>query len=145
MLARERLPEHHADGPDVAGRRSLLTAQALGRDVRERPRDVSDVRQRVGLVELGEAEVEQLDRDLGALLDEHVRRLHVAMDDPARVGVREPVQHLRGRLDGVAVVDGSVAERVPECPAGDVLVGDVDVALVAAEVVRADAPLVPQP
>ena len=145
VLARERLPEHHADRPHVARRRGLLTAQAFGRDVRKRSRNVADVRQRVGLVELGETEVEQLDRDLGALLDEDVRRLHVAMNDSARVGVSEAVEHLCRGLDGVTVGEGSVAERIAECAAGDVLVGDVDVALVAAEVVRADAPLMTQP
>src|SRR5262249_18743166 len=79
-----------------------------------------------------------------AVLEQDVRRFHVAMHDPARVRMRETLEHLCCRLDGCAVGDGTVAERIPEGPSGDVLVGDVDVSVVATEVVRADAPLVPQ-
>ena len=66
------------------------------------------------------------------------------MDDAARVRVREPVEHLRRRLDRRRVVDGAVAKRVAQRAAGNVLVGDVDVAVVAAEVVGAHAALVAQ-
>ena len=79
------------------------------------------------------------------LLDEHVRRLHVAVDDPEPVRVRERVEDLRRRLDGVAVAELAGAQRLAQRAALDVLVGDVDVAAVAAEVVGADAALVPEP
>ena len=112
-----------------------MAGQPFGRDVRERPGHVADVRQRVGFVELSKAEVKQLDRDLVRVFDEHVRRLHVAVDDPARMRMGEAVEHLRGRFDRVAVVDRRVAKRLAQRPAGHVLVGDVDMSFVAAEVV----------
>ena len=37
--------------------------------------------------------------------EQHVRRLHVAVDDPARVREREPLEHLRRRLDGALVAE----------------------------------------
>ena len=60
------------------------------------------------------------------------------------VRVREAVEHLCGDLDGVAVGDAAAAEELAQRAAGDVLVGDVDVTVVAAEPVGADAALVPQ-
>ena len=102
----ERLPEDHADGPDVAPLGGLLAREPLGRDVRERPGHVADGGQRVGLVELGEPEVEEADRQLLALLDEHVRGLHVPVHDPAPVGVGEAVEHLGGDLDRLGVARG---------------------------------------
>ena len=42
---------------------------------------------------------------LRRLLDEHVRRLHVAVDDPEAVRVREAIEDLRCRLDGLAVAE----------------------------------------
>ena len=101
MRAGERLPEHHADCPDVAGGRALLAREPLGRDVRERARHVADRRQGLGLREGREAEVEQPHRD-AVLGHEHVRRLHVAVDDAALVRVREPLEQLRAGLDGSA-------------------------------------------
>ena len=78
-------------------------------------------------------------------LDEHVRRLDVAVDDPEAVGVRERVEDLRRRLDRVPVADLAAAERLAQRAALHVLVGDVDVAAVAAEVVGPDAALVAEP
>ena len=145
MGAREGLPEDHADRPDVASHRRLVAREAFRGDVRQRPGDVTDRGQGVGLVELREPEVEHPDRERVALLDEHVRRLHVAVDDPAAMRVREAVEHLRGDLDRLGVADVLVPERLPQGAAADVLVGDVDVAGVAAEVVGAHTALVPQP
>ena len=67
---------------------------------------VSDGRQRVGLVHLGQSEVEEADGDRVPLGEQDVRRLDVAVDDAARVRVREPLADLRGGLDGGRVVDG---------------------------------------
>ena len=144
--ARRALPRAARRRPT---RRSLLwprRRQPLGRDVGERAGHVADRRQRVGLVELGKPEIEQPDRDLGLLLDEHVRRLHVAVDDPEAVCVRE---RRRGSAPAISTASRSVS--LPARSASrivvpvHVLVGDVDVAAVAAEVVGADAPLVAQP
>ena len=76
---------------------------------------------------------------VGAVGEQDVRRLDVAVDDPARVRMGEPVEDLRGRLDGGGVVELAALERVPERAAGNVLVGDVDVSLVARERVGAQA------
>ncbi len=131
MPAGESLPEDDADGPDVGGGGRLVAVEALGRDVGERPGHVSDRRQRVELGHLCEPEVEQADVDLVRFAEQDVRRLHVAVDDAAAVGVRERVQQLRGGLDGLAVPELAGGERLAERAAGHVLVGDVDVAGVA--------------
>ena len=145
VLARERLPQQDADPPDVARGTCLLSAQPFGRDVRERARNVADGGQRLGLVELCEPEVEQAHRDAVSLGQQHVRGLHVAVDDAAPVGVCEPVEDLSGRLDGLAVAQLAPAHRLAQRAAADVLVGDVDVAGIRAEAVRAQAALVSQP
>ena len=62
------------------------------------------------------------------LAEQDVRRLDVAVDDPAAVGVRERVEHLRRRLDRLGVVELAGCERLAHRAARDVLVGDVDVA-----------------
>ena len=58
---------------------------------------------------------------------------------PIAVRVGEGVEHLRGDLDGVAVVELVRAQRLAQRSAQDVLVRDVDVAVVVAEVVRPHA------
>ena len=63
--------------------------------------------------------------------EEHVRRLDVAVDDPAAMGVRERIRDLRRDLDRGAVVDLAGAQRLPQRAPRDVLVGDVDVRRVA--------------
>ena len=145
MLAGERLPQQDADSPDVARGTGLLSAQPFGRDVRQRARNVADGGQRLGLVELREPKVEQAHRDAVALGQQHVRRLHVPVDDAARVGVCESVEDLSGRLDGLAVAQRAPAHGLPQRAAADVLVCDVDVAGIRAEAIRAQAALVPQP
>ena len=109
------------------------------------PGHVADRGQRLGLVELREAEVEQAHGDPVVVGEQHVRRLDVAMDDAAAVRVREPVEDLRGGLDRLAVAQLAAAHRVAQRAAADVLVGDVDVAGVGAEAVRAQAALVAEP
>jgi hypothetical protein len=78
------------------------------------------------------------------ILDEDVRRLDVPVDDPGAVGVREGVENLGRDLDGVDGVHGSGAYRLAERASGHVLVGDVHVTRVVADVVGAHAALVPQ-
>ena len=54
-----------------------------------------------------------------------------------RVSVRERLADLRGDLERDYVVDRSFPQRLPQRPAGYVLVGDVDVPGVARERVGA--------
>src|SRR5215217_7286439 len=131
MPARKCFPQHHADRPDITGRRRRLAAQPLRRDVREGPGYVADRRQRVRLGEPGEAEVEQADRGLRTVLEQDVCRLDVAVDDSLPVRVGEAFEDLRGRLDRAGVRQLSVPSRLAHGRAGDVLVRDVDVAPVA--------------
>jgi hypothetical protein len=137
MAAGKRLPQHHAHRPDVGGRRRLLAVEPLGRDIGERSGHVAHGGERVELGHLGEPEVEEAHVDPVGLAEEDVGRLHVAMDDPAAMGVRERVEHLRSGFDGSAVVELARRERLAERAAGDVLVGDVDMPRVARE--RVDA------
>ncbi len=57
--AGKRLPEHHADRPDVGRLRRVLAGEPLRRDVRERAGNVALRRQRLRLGHAGEPEVEQ--------------------------------------------------------------------------------------
>jgi len=144
MSAGEGFPEHHAHGPHVGGGRSLLAGEPLGRDVRERARDVAHRCQGLGLREGGEAEVEEADADAGAVGEHDVRRLHVAVDDPAAVRVREPLRELGAGLDQLRVAELVGAQGITEGAPGGVLVGDVDVAALSAEGVGAQAGRVPE-
>jgi hypothetical protein len=144
MLGRERLPEQDSDPPHIARRAGFLSAQPLRRDVRQRPGHVADRGQRLRLVELREPEVQQAHRDAVRLCKEDVGRLHIAVDDPALVGVGKPFEDLGRRLDRVCVAQLAGAHRVAQGLPGHVLVGDVDVAVVGAEVVGAQAALVAQ-
>ena len=139
MAAGERLPEHHADRPDVARLGRVLAAEPLGRDVGERARDVAHRGERVRLVELRQAEVEEAHRDGLPRLEQHVRRLHVTVDDTVGVRVGQAVEDLRRRLDRLGIRELAGAERLAQGLALDVLVCDVDVSGVGAEVVGAHA------
>ena len=141
----KRLPEHHADRPDVTRRGRFASAQALRWNVRQRAGDIADGCQRVELVELGETEVQEARRDVLTVFEDHVRRLHVPMDDPPRMRVREPLEHLRRGFDGAVVVELPGAHHLAQGASADVLVGDVDMTGVPAEVVRADTAFVAEP
>ena len=140
----ERLPEQHADRPDVALRSRLLPSETFRSDIGERPGYVSDRRERVGTVELCETEVEEPYRDLVAVLEQDVGWLDVAMDDSGAVRMREGVEHLRSDLDGVCFRQRTRSESLSNRAARDVLVRDVDVACVMAYVVRPHAAIVPE-
>ena len=82
--------------------------------------------------------------ELVAVLDEDVRGLDVAVDDPARWACASASRDLSRDLDGVAIGERAGADRLAERPPGHVLVRDVDVARVVADVVRPHAALVPE-
>ena len=140
----EGLPEEDADRPDVALGAGIGARQALGGDVRERPGDVADGGQRVRAVELREPEVEQPHGDLVAILEEDVRGLDVPVHDSRAVGVSERVEHLRGRVDRVLVREHARTDGVAHRAPWHVLVRDVDVSRVVADVVGAHAAVVAQ-
>ena len=144
MPVGERLPQEDTDRPDVALGRRVAACEPLGRDVGERSGHVPDRGERVGAVELREPEVEKADGELVAVLDEDVGGLHVTVDDPRAMSVRQRVEHLRRDLHGIAIRQRAGADRLAQRPSGHVLVGDVDVARVVAHVVRANTAFVTQ-
>jgi hypothetical protein len=77
--------------------------------------------------------------DLLAVREQHVRRLHVTVEDAGRVRVRQAVADLRARLDRGAVVELAGAQGLPECASRHEFVGDVDVPRVTGERVGAQA------
>ena len=133
LLAGERLPEDDADGPDVGRTCRFVARQPLGGDVGERPGDIAGRRQRVGVVEQRQPEVEQPYRHLAALDEQQVRRLDVPVHDSSPVRVGKRVEHLRGGLDGAPVVEHPVPDRLAQRAARNVLVRDVHVSLVAVD------------
>ncbi len=144
MPPRERLPQEHAHRPDVALGRRLGACEPLRRDVGERPGDVADGCEGVSAVELREPEVEETNRDPVAVLEQDVRGLDVAMHDPCAMSVRERVEDLGRDLDRVLVRESIRAHRLTHGAARHVLVGDVHVARVVPDVVRANAAVVAQ-
>ena len=125
---RERLPQHHADRPDVRSRRRLAAREPFRRDVRKRSGYIAGLGQRLGLGHLREPEVEHPRRDPVAVHEEDVRGLDVAVEDSGGVGVGEPVADLRAGLDRRVLGQPTVAQRLAEGVPGDELVRDVDVA-----------------
>ncbi len=144
MVPGKRLPEQHPDRPHVRGGAGLLPMQPLRRDVRERSGHVADGRERVGVGHQGQPEVEEPHRDAVLLGEQHVRRLHVAVHDPARVCECEAFEHLGSRFDGALVTELVRAQCLPQRVARDVLVRDVQVLVVGLEPVGAQAVRVAQ-
>ena len=131
--AGQRLPEEDADRPDICRTVRLSAGEALGGDVGEGAGDVAGGRQRLGLLELGEPEVEQAHGELVAVLDHDVSGLHVPVENLLPVCVGERVEDLGADLDRGGVVELAASQALPERLPGDVLVGDVDVVVVALE------------
>ena len=135
--AGEQLVGEGAKRVDVGRGRDRLAAHLLGRRVLRRHRPAAEPRQRrvvLALVarivqDLGDAEVEQLDRAVGG--DERVRRLEIAMDDEVLVRVldavadrgeeREALPHVEG--PGVAVGGDRLAGDVLHCEVGPAVAG----------------------
>ena len=98
---REHPEQDHAERVDVARGRGGLSRSLLRRHVRGRSDQRAGLRQRVHAGHPGDAEV----RDLGAtlLVEEDVRRLQVAVDEPVLVRVREPGRDLGRDRPGLGV------------------------------------------
>ena len=138
--AAERLVDDEAERVGVGGRRHPLAPRLLGRHVRERPDHVAGPRDGVVVAEAGDPEVRELrrrtvPRGVGA---DDVRRLHVAVHDPACVRVGEGVAQRGADAQHVAVRERPRVLELREGRPADEL-GDEDPAvLVAARLVEGD-------
>jgi len=142
--AGQRLPEHHADSPDVRRLGCLRAGEALRSDVRQGARNVALSRQRLRLLDLREPEVEHADRDARAFGEQDVRRLDVAVHDAALMCMREPVEDLNRGFDRRRVVELAAAHRLAERSARNVLIRDVHGLRIPAEAVGTLARRMPQ-
>ena len=91
---RQQLVEGQPQRVDV-GAGVALAAEPLGRHVAERAQDVAGLGQAV-VLRLGQAEVG--DPDDARVVEQQVRRLDVAVDDAAGVGVGQPLRRLAADL-----------------------------------------------
>ncbi len=117
-LAGERLVEQHADAVPVAGLVERLAGDLLRRHVRGRPAAVVDVGAG-GRAAQVDREAEVADRDPATLLDQHVRRLDVAMQDAGAVQGRQAFDQRRQHGAQAIEAQRSVGEpdRRPRPPA----------------------------
>ena len=133
-VSRHELVEHDPQREDVAPRVDLLAPRLLGGHVGEgaeqgawRLEAAVPAAPGLGVLPnrgyvLGEAEVQ----DLGPAGrgDDHVPRLHVAVHDPAVVGLRERVRHLADDVERLGHRETPLSLERGERPARDVLHGD---------------------
>jgi hypothetical protein len=131
-----------AKRPDVAPRVGRLAAPDLrghhGRRShdRARRRQSEGTRLRIFGSRGGNAEVEHLGVAFGR--DEHVRRLDVAMDHAARVGVRDAGRHLGRKAKRLRHRKPGRLDDLRERPSGQIFRGDVDVAFSLAHLVHGE-------
>ena len=136
QLSREHPVEDHAEGVDVARRPGGLAGCLLGRDVRGRSEHRPGFGQRRAIADLRDPEVGDLRPAL--VVEEDVRGLEVAVDEAARVGLREPGGDLGSDLERLLVRQRSSREQpVFERSARQVLEHHVAVAVALAVVVDA--------
>ena len=135
--AREELVQHDAQAVDVGRLGRLLAERLLRAEVVDRAERHAGQRQAGVGPGAGDPEVGDLDAAVGR--DEHVARLHVAVDDPAGVRGGEGVGDLRGQARRLAGRERAVAgEERRDVLAVHELHDDVRAVGVGAEVVDAD-------
>ena len=148
--AAEGLVEHHGEAVEVRRGADAPAGRLLRRHVRQRPHHVARVCERVVADEVGDAEVGEL-RGRGRAVvvvrvgDHDVRRLEVAVDDPARVCVRERVAKREADRDHVTVRQGALVLQVGERAPADELRDEVERALVRLRLVDRDDRRVAEP
>ncbi len=105
------LPEHHADGVAIALDRCRMPLPLLGAHIRERAEPAC--RGRCGrIAEVRNAKVPKPCD--ASIVEENVRGLYVAMEDPKPMGLMECVKHSQGNLDGAGSGEGLGGEHVLE-------------------------------
>ena len=139
---RQRLVQHHAEGPEVGGGRGRLALQPLGRQVGGRAQQLAgdgEVRPLpwpVGDDALGDAEVGDLGRPVVG--DEDVAGLDVPVDDARVVGRGQGRRARRRPRRGASPVDGAGGDAVGQRLAREPLHDDVGHAVVLAGVEDGD-------
>jgi hypothetical protein len=133
--AREAFVEQAAEAVHVGARVDRIAADLLRSRVVDGPQQVTVGRAGVGCA-LHEAEVGQVDVLAAvAVVEEHVRRLHVAMDEPACVRGVERGRHLGGDRDGPFRLERVLAAEEVAQVAVDVPHGEEETALGLARLV----------
>ena len=145
--AAERLVDHESECVRVGRGGDVLPACLFGRHVRQRPDDVARPRHGVVVRQARDAEVGELRSGAvgGGLGADDVRRLHVAMHDPPRVGVGEGVAQRGADPQHVAVGQRAVVLELRECPTSDELRDEHPAVVVASGLVQRHDRRVAQP
>src|SRR5262249_10522340 len=141
-LSREDLVERHAEAVEVGAEVDLRALALLGGEILEGAEDLVRAGERARAVEAAH-EAEVADPGHALLIEEDVRRLHVAMDEPPGVDRREPASDLGSdRADLAPREPLPLGERVLERPARHELERDPERApLGAAPEARDDVPV----
>ena len=131
---RQRLIQDDAEGEDVGSGVQLFALDLLGRHVRGRTHHLTGGRElRVADQELPDPEVRDLRRKRRR--EQDVRGLHVAVQHPALVRVREGLGHFGHDADPVAHREArGVGQALREAPPLYELHGEVERALILADV-----------
>ena len=109
--AGEQLVEGETQGVDV-GTGVAAAVESFGGHVADRPHDIAGARQIAVAVDLGQAEVGDPDRAVD--IEQEVRRLDVAVQDPVLMGVIEGFGHLEAdasHAPGILAAESDVEER----------------------------------
>jgi hypothetical protein len=144
LAAGDQLVEHDTRAEEIRAVVARLALALLGRHVRGRAHDQAG-HGKARRVDARDAEVRDLER--AAVRQDQVRRLDVAMHDPAIVRVLQRLQELRHDRDDLRQLELRLAVEVfPQARAVDVFHGDVShVGVLAVLVDRDDVGMVQPP
>jgi hypothetical protein len=119
-VARQRFAQHRAEAVDVGGDADALAGGLLGAGVAGGEHARGTLQPAFAAVDqLGDAEVEQF--DLAGLIDHHVGRLEIAVDDQVLVRMLDRGADALDQLDAGIAVRASAAQVGVKCFAAHVL------------------------
>ena len=123
QAAGQHFVAHRAQRVDVAARVGIarLPGQLLRAHVRQGAHDLPGLGHVGGGVALQAGDAEVQDLRLAALVDQHVRRLQVAVDDAALVGELRRARQLRQQADARAQVGLGLGQVLAQVGAADQL------------------------
>ena len=141
ILARPGLVEGQGERVDVTGGRHARSLRLLGRHVGERAHHVARAGEGVALDEVRHPEVGQLGEahSRGGLgHHDHVLRLHVAVDDAARVRVGQRLGQVGADAGHVTIGQRPRTQQLGQGSAPNELGDEIDVVFVRSQLVDAD-------